>query len=255
MTKLSKRLGALGAALGATALLGGCAYNEALGRNQLLLVNDTALAQSGAVAWDEMVRTTRISRDPTDNARVREVGSRIIQAAGLANQRWEYAVFESPDANAFALPGGKMGVTTALLRLVRNDAQLAAVIGHEVGHTAAHHAAERYSQTAAASIALQGAQGALGSGSRAGQAVSAFGGAGAQLGFLLPFSRQHELEADRLGVEYMQRAGYEPREAVTLWRLMAAQRSGAPAEFASTHPSDSTRIAALEEYLRTRGWG
>ena len=254
MTTPHTRLRVLAAALSATALLGGCAYNEALGRNQFLLISDTSLEQSGAQAWNEMVRTTRVSRDAAANARVSNVGSRIIQAAGLADRRWEYAVFESNDANAFVLPGGRMGVTTGLLRMVRNDDQLAAVIGHEVAHAAAQHAAERYSQTAAASIALQGAQGALGSTSRVGQAVAAFGGAGAQLGFLLPFSRQHELEADRLGVEYMQRAGYDPREAVALWRLMAAQRTGATAEFASTHPSDATRIATLEDYLRTRGW-
>ena len=254
MTHIRPSLTALAAALAAASLSGGCAYNETLGRNQLLLVNDAAFEQSAAAAWNEMARTTRVSRDPAANAVVRNVGSRIVQVAGLANQRWEYVVFESNDANAFVLPGGRMGVTTGLLRLVRNDDQLAAVIGHEVAHTAARHAAERYSQTAAASIALQGAQGALGSGSRVGQAVSAFGGAGAQLGFLLPFSRQHELEADRLGVDYMQRAGYDPREAVALWRLMASQRTGSQAEFASTHPSDSTRIAALEDYLRSRGW-
>jgi len=234
--------------------IGGCAYNESLGRNQLLLVDDSAFESSARQAWDETIRSGRVSRDPVAGERVVRIGSRIVQAAGMGNLRWQYVVFESNDANAFALPGGRMGVTTGLLRMVRNDDQLAAVIGHEVGHIGARHAAERYSQSTAASIGLGVAQGALGSGSQAGQAVSAFGGAGAQLGFLLPFSRQHELEADRLGVDYMQAAGYDPRQAVELWRLMAQEGSRNPAEFMSTHPSEPTRIAALEAYLRQRGW-
>lgn len=252
-----RRFKALSASFAAAAVcagLAGCAYNEALGRSQLLLVDDAALTQAAAQAWQQSLKTQRVSRDPRANARVRAVGSRIVQAAGLDNRPWEYVVFDDPQVNAFVLPGGRMGVNTGLLNLVQNDDQLAAVIGHEVGHTIAHHAAERYSQTAAAQLALIGAQGALGSGS-AGQAVAAYGGAGAQLGFLLPFSRRHELEADRLGVDLMQRAGYDPRQAVALWRRMAAQAQRGQPEFASTHPSDATRVKALEDYLHARGWG
>ena len=237
------------------AALSACAYNEQLGRNQLLLVDDTALAQSAAQAWQETLSTQRVSRDAAANARVRRIGSRIVEAAGMGNRPWEYVVFESPQVNAFVLPGGRMGVNTGLLNLVQNDDQLAAVIGHEVAHIVGQHAAERYSQTAATQLGLSVASG-LGSGSRIGQAVSAYGGIGAQLGVLLPFSRRHELEADRLGVDLMQRAGFDPRQSVALWRRMAAQqqgRAGSP-EFASTHPSDATRIAKLEEYLRSRGW-
>ena len=115
----------------------------------------------------------------------------------------------------------------------------------------ARHAAERYSTSALTSIGLSGVQSAAGD---YGRAAGAIGGLGAQLGFLLPFSRNHELEADRLGVDYLQRAGYKPSEAVALWRLMAQQRQGSNPEFASTHPSDSTRIAALEQYIASRGW-
>ena len=230
---------------------GGCAYNDTLGRNQLLIVDDAALAQQSNAAWAEAMRTQRVSRDARQNARVREVGGRIVQAAGLTDRSWDYAVFESATPNAFVLPSGQIGVTTSLLALVQNDDQLAAVIGHEVGHVVARHAAERYSNTALTSAGLQIAQGVAGS-DRA-RAVGALGGIGAQVGVLLPFSRRDELEADRLGVDYMARAGYRTSEALALWRLFAAQRQSSAPEFASTHPSDQTRIAALERYIAERG--
>ncbi|WP_296818047.1 M48 family metallopeptidase [Brevundimonas sp.] len=243
-------------AVAAVALLGlpaleACSYNEALGRNQLVLVDDNALAQAAAQSWAQALASERVSRDAALNERVRRVGGRIVQAAGMGNMAWEYAVFTSDTPNAFVLPGGRMGVTTGLLALVQNDDQLAAVIGHEAAHVTARHAAERYSQTALTQTGLQVVSGAAGD---YGRAVGALGGIGAQVGVLLPFSRQHELEADRIGVDYMQRAGYDPRQALALWRLMAAQRTGSTPEFASTHPSDASRIAALEAYIRERGW-
>jgi len=244
--------------LAAAALLGcaltaltACAYNETLGRNQLLIVDDAALSQQADAAWAEALRTQRVSSDAAANTRIRRVGDRIVQAAGLSDRRWEYALFVSDIRNAFVLPSGKIGVTTGLLALVRNDDQLATVLGHEVAHVVARHAAERYSTTALTNIGLSGVQSAAGDYARAAGAV---GGLGAQLGLLLPFSRNHELEADRLGVDYLQRAGFRPSEAVALWRLMAAQRRGSTPEFASTHPSDASRIAALEAYIASRGW-
>lgn len=238
-------------AVAAAALVAACAYNESLGRNQFLIADNAALASSADQAWAETLRTQTLSTNAAQNERVRRVGSRIVQGAGMGNQSWEYRVFQDDSPNAFVLPNGKIGVTTALLNLVKNDDQLASVIGHEVGHVRAQHAAERYSQTALTSVGLQIAQGVAGD---YGQAVGALGGVGAQLGVLLPFSRQHELEADRLGVDYMQAAGYKPSEAIALWRIMAAQRQGSQPEFASTHPSDASRINALDEYIRSKGW-
>ena len=148
-------------------------------------------------------------------------------------------------------------MNTGLLRLVANDDQLAAVIGHEIAHTVANHAAERMSQQAAAQIGLGVASSALGGqvGAERARQIASLGSAGAQVGVLLPFSRQHELEADRLGVDYMQRAGYDPRQAVILWETMARQRTGSTPSFLSTHPSDANRIAALRQYLASRGLG
>ena len=156
--------------------------------------------------------------------------------------------------NAFVLPGAHVGVTVGLMDLAANDDQLAAVIGHEAAHVVARHAAERQSQSAASRVLLAGAEAAAGESSQLGRGLKAYGDDASLLAFLLPFSRKHELEADRLGVDYMQRAGYRPREAVALWRKMQAQgASGAP-QFLSTHPSDGVRIAALEAYLSSRGW-
>lgn len=240
------------AAVGAVmAPVAACTYNEALGRDQLVLVDENALAQAGQQAWAQAMQTNEISRNAARNERLRRVGGRIVQAAGLGNMNWEYAVFVSEQPNAFVLPGGRMGVTTGLMDLAQNDDQLATVIGHEAAHVVARHAAERYSQTALAQTGVQIATGVSG---QYGQAVGALGGIGAQVGVLLPFSRRHELEADRIGVDFMSGAGYRPREALTLWRAMAQQGGASAPEFASTHPSDSTRIAALEAYLNERGW-
>ena len=236
----------------ATALgLGACAYNESLGRNQFLIVDDSALMQQSNAAWAETLRSQKVSTNAAQNERVRRVGGRIVQAAGLAGRTWDYAVFEDASPNAFVLPSGQIGVTTGLLKLVQNDDQLATVIGHEVGHVVARHAAERYSTQSTTGLVLGAVQ------SRAGdysQAIGALGGMGAQLGLLLPFSRSHELEADRLGVDYVAAAGYKPSESIALWRLMAQQRQSGTPEFASTHPSDQTRITALQQYIASRGW-
>lgn len=235
--------------------LSACAYNADLGRDQLLIVNDQGLAQAGEKAWADTLRTGHLSNDARKNARVRAVGQRVVTAAGLANRPWDYAVLINEAPNAFVLPGGHVGVTTGLLDLVDNDDQLAAVIGHEAGHVVAQHAAERYSQMMTSRLLLGVAGAAAGSSSDLGRGLNQYGGDATQYLFLLPFSRKHELEADRLGVDYIQRAGYQPREAVALWRKMQTKTGAANRpEIASTHPSDATRIAALQAYIASKGW-
>jgi len=241
--------------VGAALTLSACAYNEQLGRSQVLLVDDAQLAQAAASAWAQTLSQSRVSIDPALNRRVASVGQRLVQAAGVGDRQWEYRVFVNDSPNAFVLPGGRVGVNTGLFKIVRNDDQLAAVLGHEIAHSVARHAAERYSQTALAQAGLGLATSAAGRNSAAlGRAVSAFGGAGAQLGYLLPFSRRHELEADRLGVDYMARAGFRPSEAVALWRNFADQRTSSAPQFLSTHPSDATRVQQLEAYIASRGY-
>jgi len=233
--------------------LGACAYNPDLGRQQMTIVGDAGLAKAGEQAWSQALATRKVSADRAANARVRAVGQKVVIAANLWDRPWDYAVFEDTAPNAFVLPGGHIGVTTGLLNLVENDDQLAAVIGHEAGHVVARHAAERQSQTIASSLVL-GVLGAAAGSSETGRAIGSYGGDAAKYGLLLPFSRKQELEADRLGVDFMQRAGYRPREAVALWRNMQAQGGSNRPEFVSTHPSDASRIAALQAYIAQRGW-
>lgn len=242
------------AALILAAPLAGCAYNADLGRQQLLIVDDSGLAAQGEKAWANTLRTGAISSDTRKNARVRAVGERVVRAAGLDNRPWDYAVLIDETPNAFVLPGGHVGVTVGLLDMVDNDDQLAAVIGHEAGHVVAQHAAERYSQSVTSKLLLGVAGAAAGTSTEFGRSLDSYGGDATKYLFLLPFSRKHELEADRLGVDFMQRAGYRPREAVILWQKMQAQGGSGQPEFASTHPSDASRIAALQAYIAGRGW-
>lgn len=239
--------------LAAACVVSGCAYNADLGRDQLLIVKDDSLAADGEKAWADTLRTGYVSKEPRKNERVRAVGQRVITAAGLSNRPWDYAVFLDEAPNAFVLPGGHVGVTVGLLAMVQNDDQLAAVIGHEAGHVIAHHAAERVSQETTSKILL-GIAGAAAGGTDFGKLLKDHGGDAAKYGVLLPFSRKQELEADRLGVDVMQRAGYRPREAVALWRNMEALDGGKGGGLESTHPSDAVRIAELERYLTARGW-
>lgn len=178
----------------------------------------------------------------------------MIVAAGLAGRPWEYAVFLEEAPNAFVLPGGYVGVTVGLLSLVENDDQLAAVIGHEAGHVVARHAAERVSQETTSKVLLGIAKAAAG-GTEFGKLLKDHGEDATRYGLLLPFSRKQELEADKLGVDFMQRAGYRPREAVKLWRNMQALDGGkSGGDLGSTHPSDAVRIQELERYLASKGW-
>ncbi len=253
---MTKKLlqGAVLAAMLAGAGLGlaGCETNEALGRSQLILFDDKALEDSALAAWQEELKTAKISHDPQMNARIKTVGARIVNAAGMGDRPWEYVLFDNDQPNAFVIPGNKVGVNTGLFKVVKNDDQLAAVLGHETGHVIGRHAAERASQQAAAGVVLSVATNATSG--KVQQAVANYGGLGAQLGLLLPYSRKHESEADRIGVDLMVKAGYKASEAIKLWENMMAFNTNAPPEFLSTHPSDKTRINDLKAYIAAKGY-
>jgi len=227
----------------------GCAYNEELGRSQLVFVSSGQMAQLASSAWSDLKKQEKVTADPKYVSRVARVAPKIITASGGNPAEWEVQVFASKDLNAFALPGGKIGFYNGILDIMDNDAQIAAVMGHEVAHVNYNHSGERYSQQVGSSVAISAAQAAIGTGSRTGQLAMAALGVGAQVGVLLPFSRKHELEADKFGLRYMHRAGYDPNEAVRFWKKMSSQKSGSPPEFLSTHPADATRIAQLEREI------
>src|SRR5947208_9704932 len=153
--------------------------------------------------------------------------------------------------NAFALPGGKIAVYTGIFPIAKNEAGLAAILGHEVTHALARHGAERMSQGLLAQIGLEAASVALGSGSNpaVGQATMAALGLGVNVGVLLPFSRAHESEADHIGLLLAAQAGYDPAEAIHVWERMERLSKGQPPEFLSTHPGHGTRIKQLQEWM------
>lgn len=223
----------------ALALVAACAYNPMIGRSQLLLAPEAQMAELGQASWEEIKRTEQVSRDRAANERAERVGARVVSALGEDPGRWEFAVFENDQLNAFALPGGKVGVNSGMLDFCRTDAELAAVIGHEIAHVRLQHANERVSQDLALRTAAE-----LLSPDMSQEAATLLG-AGVTFGLVLPFSRRQELEADRLGVRYLAQADYDPQAAVDFWTRMGERAAGSSPAWASTHPSDAERLAAL----------
>jgi predicted Zn-dependent protease len=176
----------------------------------------------------------------------------------VPNAQWEFVVFDSAEKNAFVLPGGKVGFYKGLMDFTENDDQVAAVLGHEVGHVVARHAALRAGQQTATSLLLQGGSAILGSTAKMSSdqlnMVMAVAGAGATVGIALPFSRQNETDADKLGVDYMHAAGYDVKQSIRLWEKMGAASTNRPQEWMSTHPNPETRIQELKSYINAKGY-
>ena len=229
------------------AALTACATSP-LGRSQLQLFPESQMAQMGVAAFQDMKTQQTLESSPQTNRYVNCVANAIT--AELPEPRdWEVQVFKDDSANAFALPGGKIGVHTGLLDVAKNQDQLATVIGHEVAHVLASHANERVSTSYIASTGLQLAQVAAGEPTPAKQQLFGLLGLGAQVGVLLPFSRTQESEADLLGLDLMAKAGFDPRASIPLWQNMGAAGGGNPPEFLSTHPSHQTRIGDVSRRL------
>jgi predicted Zn-dependent protease len=222
------------------------------GRRQLKLFPDADMAQMGVAAYQQMQSQMPVSGDAGATRYVRCVAGAItaqVDAPRFAGTRWEVTLFQDPSPNAFALPGGKIGVHTGLLQVAVNQHQLATVLGHEVAHVLADHGNERVSQQFAAQTGLELVSVAAGAASPAQQQLLGLLGVGAQVGVLLPFGRTQESEADSLGLDLMARAGFDPRESVALWQNMEKAGGGQPPEFLSTHPSHGTRIQNLESRI------
>jgi predicted Zn-dependent protease len=241
--------GALSAALVAFAIVA-CSTSPT-GRKQLILLPDSQMDQLGIASYTEMKKSQPIETDDSANAYVSCVARAITSRlkGKWAQQQWEVTVFKDDSANAFALPGGKIGVHTGLFKAAKNEHQLAAVLGHEVGHVLARHGNERVSQNLAAQTGLQITAAMLGGSESKRQTVLAALGVGTQVGILLPFSRTHESEADLIGLKLMAEAGFDPRESIKLWENMGKLGGGKPPEFLSTHPSGKTRINSLKKAM------
>ena len=222
------------------------------GRTQLVFMPESQMITLGVQSFHQLLEETPRVNDEGINQYVQCIGDAITQLPSVqaVSSDWEIVVFDDPSANAFALPGGKIGVHKGLLTVAVTPGQVAAVMGHEVGHVLAHHGNERVSQAFAANQGLALLEGWLGSTDYKHQgSIMAALGVGTKVGILLPFGRTQESEADTIGKELMARAGFDPRESITLWQNMARGSNGSPPEFLSTHPSHDTRIERLNDNM------
>jgi metalloendopeptidase OMA1, mitochondrial len=244
----------LGLALSAL-VWSGCDTVPVTGRSQLNLMPASEEQQLGLTSFDKLKKETPISQDPAANALVQKVGKRIAAVAShdMPNAQWEFVVFESREANAFCLPGGKVGVYTGILPITRDESGMATVLGHEIAHAVARHGGER--MTEAMLLQLGGSVVGLSLSSadpRMQAAAMTAYGVTSQVGLELPHSRAQESEADHIGLIYMARAGYNPELAVAFWQRFAdysKQQGGNTPVFLRTHPTDETRIQQLKNWL------
>ncbi len=241
-----------------------CSKNAITGRNQFKLLPESDLQAMANQEYRQFLSSNPVvsSSNSRDAEMVRRVGQRVTraveafyqekgQAEALEGFKWEYNLVNDKAVNAWCMPGGKIVVYSGLLPVTQNEAALAVVMGHEVAHAVFQHGNERMSQGLAQQLGGVALQVALAN--RPAETQNLFYaayGLGTAVGWALPFSRKHELEADRYGLIFTAKAGYNPREAIALWQRMERANSGArPPEFLSTHPSEGTRIEQLNKYM------
>ncbi len=223
-------------AIFSVSIIAACATSP-LGRNQIMLVSNDQIEEMGVASYREMQQKTPATQNNSTKAYVQCVARALTREIG---GDWEVTVFEGKQVNAFALPGGKIGVYTGLLNVAKNQAQLAAVIGHEIAHVQASHSAERVSE----GMLTQGVSAVAAAGTGYDPRIFQLAG---NVFFNMPHSRKQESEADMIGLDLMANAGFDPAQAVELWRNMAQAGGAKPPEMLSTHPADGTRIAQLTE--------
>lgn len=237
-------------------LLAGCTTVPVTGRHELNLISADQEMALGISSFDEVKKGTPVSHNPANGAMVERVGKRIAAVASkdMPNANWEFVVFDTQEANAFCLPGGKVGVYAGILPIAGTDAGLATVLGHEIGHAVAHHGASRMSEAMLSQAGGQALSSALSTSDPKVQSAATLAyGLGAKLGVELPYSRAQESEADHIGLVYMARAGYDPKEAVAFWQRFMEynnqQGGSSTPTFLRTHPVDAVRIKQLQSWL------
>ena len=237
---------------GAAAYLQAACSREDVHQAAAKLITQETLREMGLKTWEHFRGQFPPSRNAALQRRLQAIATRVVQAAGGKPESWEFAVFRGEQINAFAVPGGKVGFFEGLFAAAQNDAQVGAVLGHEIGHLNAKHPEERIIAAFAKRVGIAVVLAAL----RAGDVnyadeIAGLLGAGVEYGIIRPYSRGQELEADRLGVGYLARAGYPAGEAVAFWTNMMnlARNRPQPPAILSTHPSDEKRIEALKQVL------
>jgi len=239
-----------------------CAEVPITHRKSLHLVPESQLLTMSLQQYDEVLNKSKLSTDQQKVQMVRNVGFKIAkaaeaflveagQSASIKNYQWDFNLIEDDKTvNAWVMPGGKAAVYTGILPYTQNETGLAVVLGHEVGHALADHGNERMSDALVAQMGGMALSVALSSQPQQTQQLFAtVYGVGANVGFLLPYSRLHESEADRIGLTLMARAAYDPHEAIPFWQRMSKQGEKRPPQFLSTHPAPETRIADIKKYL------
>jgi predicted Zn-dependent protease len=242
--------------------LAGCSEVEITGRRQLTLVPDSMINSMSSQSYGEFLAQHKLSADVEKTQMVKRTGTRIQKAIEqycaqkcienrLAGYQWEFNLIEDPNVNAWCMPGGKVVVYTGLLPVAKTETGLAVVMGHEIAHAFARHGAERMTQRLLVDLGGMALSEALRQKPETTKNLFLQSyGLGTQIGVLLPYSRLHENEADRLGLIFMAMASYDPREAVAFWQRMAAGRKGAaPPEFLSTHPASTTRVRNIQALI------
>lgn len=245
-------------------VLAGCTTAPITGRSQFITIPDSVVNSMALDQYNTFLKSddTELSTDPEKTAMVQRVGIRIAGAVEdfmtannmqdrIDGYNWEFNVVESDQVNAWAMPGGKVVVYTGILDVAEDEAGLAVIMGHEIAHAVARHGSERMSQALAVSLGGVALNEALRDRpSQTRQLFLASYGVGATVGIMLPYSRTHENEADRMGLIFMAMAGYPPEAAIGFWERMAASKEGAGMpEFLSTHPADATRIQNIRSHL------
>jgi len=226
-----------------------CVTLPETGQKKLMLTSQAQEIQMGDQGYQEVLQTAKIIKTEPAYSILQDVGSRIASQANQPDFQWEYNLIDENQMNAWCMPGGKIAVYTGILSFMKNEAGMAAVIGHEVAHATLRHAGQRISQQFGLSAILGIVSGGL-QNSKNHDAVLSAMGVGSNLFVAMPFSRKHETESDLVGLNYMAKAGYDPREAIAFWQRFAQATAGsAPPEFMSTHPGAETRIQDLTDNM------
>jgi len=239
-----------------------CSQVEITGRQQFNIVPDSLINSMSFQSYREFLSQQKLSRNAEQTQMVRSVGSRIRAAVEryceqtlctekLQDYQWEFNLVEDPNVNAWCMPGGKVVVYTGMMPIAQNEAGLAVVMGHEIAHAFARHGSERMTQGLLVDFGGMALSRAIETKPTQTQELFMQSyGIGTQLGFLRPYSRLHENEADRLGLIFMAMAGYDPHEAVAFWqRMSAAQKGPRLPQFLSTHPADQSRIQNIQDLI------
>lgn len=223
----------------------------ATGKKAFIMVSEEEEIKMGEEAYRDILKEEKLSDNRRATELVKQVGYRVSEVSHRPDYNWEFNLLDNKSVNAFCLPGGKIAYYEGILPYCKNEAGIAIVMGHEVGHATARHAAQRISQGMAAQFGLAVVDASVLKDSKYRNLVLAGLGVGATVGVMLPYSREHEYEADKLGLEYMAKAGYEPAAGIEFWERFAELSGGGGTDFFSTHPLTDKRLAKMKELLPT----